>query len=154
VALISDLSSRLGLDNLRTFTKDLLTDRPEPVYDAVLLDSPCSGLGTVGRKSDLRWSKSEDELHQVAELQGQLIRIAARYVRPGGVLVYSTCSVDRGENEEIVGQFLAQNSDFEVSRLDGSIDSTLVTGDGFYRAWPHLHSMAGAFAARLIRGRG
>lgn len=154
VALIGDLVKRLGLSNVALHTVDLLSVKPRAEYDAVLLDAPCSGLGTVGRKSDLRWSKSERELSELSELQGQLISAAARYVRPQGVLVYSTCSVDRDENESVVSGFLSRHSEFEVESLSNLIDPSLCTKDGFYRAWPHRHSMAGAFAARLIRRRG
>jgi 16S rRNA (cytosine967-C5)-methyltransferase len=153
VALIADLVKRLGLSNVRLSTVDLLSAKPQAEYDAVLLDAPCSGLGTVGRKSDLRWSKSECELGELSKLQSQLIAVAARYVRPGGALVYSTCSVDRDENEAVVSEFLSQHPQFKVESLASFIDASLCTKEGFYRAWPHIHSMAGAFAARLIRCR-
>ena len=153
VSLIRDAVHRLGLTNVTSSVRDALSEEgPSPDgADAVLLDAPCSGFGTVGRKVDVRWSKSEETIAELLALQHLLIRKAASLVKPGGWLVYSTCTIDREENEGIIGSFLQEAPDFSIHDLREQLPQTLCTSEGFYRAWPHRHAMAGAFAAVLAR---
>lgn len=153
VALIRDAVSRLGLKNVTCGVRDALSDGnlDTPPADVVLLDAPCSGFGTVGRKVDVKWSKSEDTIAELVTLQDQLMRKAASLVKPGGWLVYSTCTIDRGENEETVARFLKEAPNFSIYNLSTTLPPTLRTPEGFYRAWPHKHHMAGAFGAVLER---
>jgi 16S rRNA (cytosine967-C5)-methyltransferase len=174
VSLVSDMVRRVELDNVAVAVVDALAPRetsivwssggrgeqqseidpriakPPALYDAVLLDAPCSGFGTVGRKVDIRWSKSEQLLQELVTLQAQLLDNAATLVRPGGVLVYSTCTIDRAENEETVASFLSRHPKFSVSPATEVLPAELCTSEGFYRVWPQRHQMAGAFAARLM----
>jgi 16S rRNA (cytosine967-C5)-methyltransferase len=153
VSLIRDAVHRLGLTNVTSSVRDALSEEgPSPDgADAVLLDAPCSGFGTVGRKVDVRWSKSEETIAELLALQHLLIRKAASLVKPGGWLVYSTCTIDREENEGIIGSFLQEAPDFSIHDLREQLPQTLCTSEGFYRTWPHRHAMAGAFAAALVR---
>ncbi len=153
VALIQDVVNMLGLTNVECQVQDLLsgTIRPKIQADAVLLDAPCSGFGTVGRKVDVRWSKSEDTLHELVQIQQEMLNRAAGLVREGGYLVYSTCSIDREENEGVIERFIAEHSDFEVHSVAAQLSATLCTPEGYYRAWPQHHRMAGAFCAVLKR---
>lgn len=155
VGLIREAVRRLGLTNVELGELDLVTARPGDVqcelYEAVLLDVPCSGVGTVGRKIDVRWSVSEQGIAELVGLQGVLIREAAQYVKRGGVLVYSTCSIDRAENEEVVDRFLASVGDFEKVDLAGLLPKDVCTDAGYFRSWPHRHEMMGAFAAMMRR---
>lgn len=153
VSLIRDAVQRLGLTNVTPSVRDALSGESSQLgmADVVLLDAPCSGFGTVGRKIDVRWSKSEETIAELLALQHQMIRKAAALVRPGGWLVYSTCTIDREENEGIIAQFLKEHLNFSVLDLHNQLPETLCTPEGFYRAWPHRHSMAGAFAAALVR---
>jgi 16S rRNA (cytosine967-C5)-methyltransferase len=153
VSLIEDLVARLRLENVTTQLFDLASDSPPPGggWDAVLLDAPCSGFGTVGRKVDARWSKSLENLQELVELQSQLLDRAVQFVKPGGVLVYSTCTIDREENEQSSLAFLERHKDFAIDSVQEIIHPSLCTPEGFYRAWPQHHAMAGAFAARFRR---
>lgn len=153
VSLIKALAKRLDLSNVTVEVSELtVKERAQgESYDAVLLDVPCSGFGTVGRKVDVRWSMTELQLDELVRLQRSLIRAAAELVSVGGVLVYSTCSIDRAENEDVVGAFLQARRDFQCVSLVGSLQNDLCTDEGYFRAWPHRHEMAGAFAAKLRR---
>jgi 16S rRNA (cytosine967-C5)-methyltransferase len=153
VTLIDELVGRLGLKNIVTQCFDLGRETPpmSARCDAVLLDAPCSGFGTVGRKVDARWSKSSENLRELVALQSQLLDRAVQFVKPGGVLVYSTCTIDKEENEQNSLAFLERHSDFVIESLHGELDPGLCTSEGFYRAWPQHHAMAGAFAARFRR---
>lgn len=101
--------------------------------DKVLVDAPCSGLGVIRRKADVRWKKNPDEIAKLPELQFQILNGAAAAVKPGGTLVYSTCTILRRENEEVVEKFLDENPDFRL--YDTKKFLTHETGtDGFFIA--------------------
>lgn len=118
--------------------------------DAVLLDAPCTGTGTLRRHPDGRWRIQPDDLRQLVVLQRQLLDGATGLVRPGGLLVYSTCSLEREENEEQVEAFLARHRDF---RLDpgGAVGSPFLGADGTLSVLPQRNGWDGAFAARFRR---
>lgn len=153
VDLIKELCKRLGVQNVHAEVLEVgnVCNPPGDLFDAVLLDAPCSGSGTVGRKVDVRWSITEERLGELVALQSSLIRAAAEMLKPQGVLVYSTCSIDREENEGVVEAFLQERSDFACVNLRDSLASDLCTQEGFFRAWPQSHAMTGAFAAKLRR---
>jgi 16S rRNA (cytosine967-C5)-methyltransferase len=153
VALVEDIVDRLKLGNVEYRVRDVLgvAVNPEERADVVLLDAPCSGFGTVGRKIDVRWSKSEDILQELTAIQSSMLNRAADLVTPDGCIVYSTCSIDRVENEDVVAEFLAQHAEFSVRSVASLLPPALCTSEGYYRAWPQRHHMAGAFAAVLQR---
>jgi 16S rRNA (cytosine967-C5)-methyltransferase len=136
----------------------IIEDRIENVpveerYDAVLVDAPCSGLGTLREHPEIRWRRTPADLVDFARRQSGILRSAAKHVRPGGRLVYATCTLTRAENDEIVDAFLAESPDFAASD-SGDIDPTLrplLDERGRMRTYPHRHDMAGFFAARLAR---
>lgn len=158
VNLITELATRLGLSNIETEVFEL-SDKDNAVhndvytgsYDAVLLDVPCSGFGTVGRKIDTRWSTSAQDLAALKEKQLAFLQVAARFVSAGGVLVYSTCSIDKAENEEVIDEFLRLRSDFAREALNDVLPGSMCTELGDFRSWPQRHAMTGAFAARLTK---
>ena len=122
-----------------------------PQADRVLLDAPCSGLGVLAKRADLRWQRDEAQLPQLCALQDDLLDAAARLVRPGGLLVYSTCSIEPDENEGRVEAFLQRHSDYQMETVEGSAPDMMTTPAGHLLALPHRHGTDGAFAARLRR---
>ncbi|KAH6786276.1 NOL1/NOP2/sun family protein / antitermination NusB domain-containing protein [Perilla frutescens var. hirtella] len=119
--------------------------------DKVLLDAPCSGLGVLSKRADLRWNRRLEDMEELKILQDELLDSASKLVKPGGVLIYSTCSIDPGENEERIAAFLLRHPEFCVDPADKYVPSHFVTEDGFYSSNPVKHSLDGAFAARLLR---
>jgi len=119
--------------------------------DAVLLDAPCTGTGTFRRHPDGRWRVTEDDLRALATLQAEMLEAAAALVRPGGVLVYSTCSLEREENEERVEAFLAEHTDFEPRPAPGAVPAEVLDAAGRLCVLPQRQGVDGAFAARLGR---
>jgi len=114
--LIAGQAERLGLPNIRTETNDAAAlDRVhgEATMDLVLLDAPCSGFGVIRRKPEIKWTKSPGDVEAIAALQSRLLDTAARLVKPGGTLVYSTCTIERAENENQIAAFLARHPVFE-----------------------------------------
>ena len=118
--------------------------------DAVLLDAPCTGTGTLRRHPDGRWRVTPDDLAALAALQDELLDAAAALVRPGGLLVYSTCSLEPEENEVRVERFLSERSGWSVEAT-GAVDESLRDAAGYLRVLPQRHGVDGAFAARLRR---
>ncbi|MDX1545413.1 MAG: 16S rRNA (cytosine(967)-C(5))-methyltransferase RsmB [Rhodothermales bacterium] len=143
-----------GVTILTTEAADLraLARREEaPQADRVLLDAPCSGLGVLAKRADLRWHRAPEEIGQLARLQDELLDAAAACVRPGGVLVYSTCTIEPDENQARIAPFLERHPAFEVEPAVRWLPEEVVTPEGFMATLPHRHRMDGAFAARLVR---
>ncbi|HLU77735.1 MAG TPA: RsmB/NOP family class I SAM-dependent RNA methyltransferase [Burkholderiales bacterium] len=125
--------------------------------DRVLVDAPCSGLGTLRRNPDLKWRQDERALAELRIKQASILAAAARLVKAGGRLVYATCSFLPEENEEIVADFLATHPSFELVRASVLLESQLEEvpaqpdADGFLRLVPNLHGTDGFYAAALVR---
>jgi 16S rRNA (cytosine967-C5)-methyltransferase len=161
--------ARSGLSNVQTAA--ISNERDERVkrltfkMDRVLVDAPCSGTGTLRRNPDLKWRIKPQELDELVLLQKAILDSAAKMVKPGGRLVYATCSLLQAENEDVAQAFTAANDDFEVlpvaqvlvnvlSKEDGldveAVAAGMCQGD-FLRLWPHVHATDGFFAAIWIR---
>jgi 16S rRNA (cytosine967-C5)-methyltransferase len=143
--------ARLGL-TAEIAIADATTYAAEP-FDAVLLDAPCSATGTIRRHPDVAWSKAEADLVRLAELQARLLDRAAELVRPGGRLVYCTCSLEREEGEAQIAAFLAREPRFgrvPVRPEEVGGRGELIDGNGDLRTLPS-HGLDGFFASRLVR---
>lgn len=115
----------------------------------VLVDAPCSGLGVLAKRADLRWNRSPENLDELVVLQDELLTAASDLVLPGGYLVYSTCTIEPEENEERVTAFLKANDQFVVERVDGLVPDSMVTPEGYYATLPFKHGIDGSFAVRF-----
>ncbi len=124
--------------------------------DSVLLDAPCSGLGTLHRRPDIRWRGTPETVSELSVLQGELLEQAATWVKPGGVLVYATCTLHPQENEGVIQSFLDHHSHWQID--PPSPDSPLTdfsTPQGWMKVWPHRYQMDGFFMVRLkLEARG
>jgi len=154
---------RSGLSNVHPAAiaseNDIRIKRLAGKIDRVLVDAPCSGSGTLRRNPDLKWRFDETELVRVNQVQVNLLRAASRLVKPGGRLVYSTCSLLALENEQVVERFIAEHPQFEVVPANDVLAAQRVEVDVAERfaPWfvmlPHLHGTDGFFAAVLERRR-
>jgi 16S rRNA (cytosine967-C5)-methyltransferase len=152
---LAENAGRLQISCLQTLEGDLLTrDLLAGGFDRVLVDAPCTGLGVLRRNPDIKWKVGPKDFRRLHLLQTELLGQAADLVRPGGVLVYATCTLTPEENEGTVQVFLAEHGDFfrEDGRaiLPQSCDD-VVEKDGSLSTWPHRHGVDGFFAARLRR---
>lgn len=148
--LVVQNAERLGIKIISPVVCDMMDFTGEP-FDRVLLDPPCSGWGTAGKRCDLRWSKSSQDIDNLVKIQTAMIDRASRLVRPGGVLVYSTCTIIRRENDQIVEEFLLRNNQFELESAERLVDPELVSERGFVKTYPAIEGLDGAFCARLVR---
>jgi 16S rRNA (cytosine967-C5)-methyltransferase len=141
---------RLETTNLYPFVGDARNPAIAPV-DAVLIDVPCTGTGTFRRHPDARWRLKISDFAVMSALQKTIIRAAAQVVKPGGLLIYSTCSLEPEENDDQVDSFLAENPSWILEPPpEGSVAPELLDG-GRLRVLPQRHGTDGAFAARLRR---
>jgi 16S rRNA (cytosine967-C5)-methyltransferase len=120
-------------------------------YDGVIVDVPCSNLGVLRRRADARWRIQGKDLERLAEIQLELLEKGAELVRPGGVLVYSTCTLTSEENEMVIDRFLSDHVDFEMGVVPDALPGTFRGESGTVSSLPWKHGVDGAFAARLIR---
>ena len=147
--LIESNARALHLTNVRTLLQDACTigDKYREKADRVLVDAPCSGLGVLRRKLDLRWRKRAEDLQKLPVLQSRILESAAACVRPGGVLVYSTCTMNDGENSQVIQQFLQAHQEFKAENL-GNLCGLSQPGP-FIQLLPQKDELDGFFIARL-----
>ncbi len=148
---------RLGVRNVTPVRGDLTkpgTFRHGQRFDRILVDPPCSGLGTLWRNPDIKWKRKEEEISTFREIQRAILHQVAPRMRKGGSLVYGTCTLTREENEEVVAEFIEEHGGFELEDLRRILPrklEPLIGEDGFFRSLTHRHGMDGFFAARLKR---
>jgi 16S rRNA (cytosine967-C5)-methyltransferase len=151
LATLRATCARLGIDSVDSLVLDATRTLPfaesAPKFDRVLVDAPCSGTGTLRGNPEIKWRLSAGDLTRLVELQLKLLKRGAQMVAPGGRLVYSTCSIEREENEEVVRCFLESNASFRLINPNARLD--LISTDGFVRTFPHKHGCDGFFAAVL-----
>ncbi|MCE2391041.1 MAG: 16S rRNA (cytosine(967)-C(5))-methyltransferase RsmB [Proteobacteria bacterium] len=157
LSLIHRQLKRLGQDNVRVLQRDVRQGfdlRGRTHYRRILVDAPCSGLGTLQRNPDARWRLRPQDIEHSAELAGELLRSAARYVEPGGVLVYSVCTSTPEETDQVVERFTRKAAEFSVDDPRPWLPPEaheMVGPDSALRTWPHRHRCDGFFAVRLRR---
>ena len=170
--LIARATRRLGLSGIHTLERDasrVLADLPTAwlealegvrdlparnvLFDRALVDAPCTGLGTLRRNPDARWRLAPGAPAELARIQLSILKRTATVLRPGGHLVYSTCTLTQEENEDVVQTFLRDTPSFRVAVRDELADEVrdVIGDDGFLRCLPHLHGTDGFFAAALVR---
>jgi 16S rRNA (cytosine967-C5)-methyltransferase len=159
--LIEDLAKRLGITIIQPRCGDAreLPDVADGSCHKVLVDAPCSGLGVIRRRADMRWHKKEEEINELPQLQLAILERAAQAVAPGGSLVYSTCTIEPEENFEVVKAFRAKHPEFISVSLTEELPFVLEdSGDlrqsekGILQILPHKHGMDGFFLAKFRRG--
>jgi 16S rRNA (cytosine967-C5)-methyltransferase len=175
LGLVARGARRLGLDRILTLERDASqplsdlpglppagtddsnrTDAPDNAganFDRILVDAPCSGLGTLRRHPDARWRVRPEDPLELRALQLSILHRSADLLKPGGLLVYSTCTLLPEENEDVVRSFVDARSDFRVAECKSAPEhlATLLDAEGFMRCLPHIHGMDGFFAAPLER---
>ena len=153
---LKELAARLGVAIVETRTGDAVADIITPFiesFDRILVDAPCSGLGTLRRNPEIKWRTQASDITLLAAIQKKILNRAVGYLRPGGSLVYSVCTVMPEENEMVVEDFLRHNRDFKLAPLPESIDRGLIDDKGFFRTSPGRHGTDGFFAALLVKAR-
>lgn len=150
LSLIKSGAERLGLENITVGVRDASVPPPADMcgrYDKVICDVPCSGLGILGKKPDIRY-RDKESLSELPELQYSILRASAEYVKVGGVLVYSTCTLNLAENEDVISRFLSENGDFLPTDFSAGC---LSSHRGMLTTLPYKHGTDGFFICKLTR---
>lgn len=150
---IEQNARRLNLSMIRTLIGD---SREYPQFrqmaDRVLLDVPCSGLGTLHKRPDIRWQQTPEKISELTKLQLELLEAGSKWVKPNGCLVYSTCTINPAENGAIATQFLENNPDWQITKpRENSPAHSFLSAKGWIEVLPHKHNMDGFFMVKFQR---
>lgn len=148
---VQENCDRLGLKSIKIQTADSRKlSQFKGIGDRVLLDVPCSGLGTLHKRPDIRWRQTAEKIKEITQLQQELLENSATWVKKGGVLVYATCTINKAENEDIIEQFLEKNPQWEIEKPSFKIPYVnLVESEKWMKIWPHKYNMDGFFMVKL-----
>lgn len=155
IKLITANATRLGITIIKTKVHDArkLHEEIDEQFDAILLDAPCSGLGVIRRKPDIKWTKTAKEIDVLVEIQKELLQKVSLMLKPGGTLVYSTCTTEVRENQEQVHHFLANHPDFSWlpfhDLLSEDVKENAILQEGWLQILPHHFGTDGFFIAKL-----
>jgi 16S rRNA (cytosine967-C5)-methyltransferase len=147
---VQENAQRLQLNSISLHTIDSSSTQFPQDADRVLVDAPCSGNGTLHKRPDLRWRQTPEQIPTLVALQTKILNQSASWVKPGGTLVYATCTINPRENEAIIQDFLLKHPNWRIDPPDGdSWLNAFTSPEGWLKIWPHQQSMDGFFMVRL-----
>ena len=139
---------RHNYKNIDWYVADASKDE-YPTYKKILIDVPCSGTGVIGRRPDIKWRLKECDIKKMSVLQKSILANMSKYLEPGGKIVYSTCSLEKEENEDVINNFLADRKDFKLVVSNSLLPDNWITSNGFMITFPNNTKTDGLFAAVL-----
>ena len=148
IRIMDENIERMGYRSVCPLAGDATDFPTSEQFDLVLADVPCSGLGVLSKKPDIKWKREREDIYELVKLQRQILEHAALLVKPGGALVYSTCTTEPEENTENIAWMLENHSEFHLVPAEKYLPKEVCT-DGMMQTFPFLHKIDGAFAARL-----
>ncbi len=156
LAKVSEHLHRMKLqDKISLIEHDALTfeTTDESLYDRIYLDAPCSGLGLIRRKPEIKYRKTQEDIVSLVQVQMKMLHHLISLLKPGGMLIYSTCTLSLEENEQLIRKFCQINDNVSVLPIteDEGLPSKIITPEGFVRVWPHQFETDGFFIGRLMK---
>lgn len=155
LADLEENCARQGIGIVKTVASDALELDPAKLglFDRVLVDAPCTGFGTLRRNPDIKWQRSPKDPYRFGRIQKDLLAHATKFVRPGGCLVYATCTLFREENEDVAATLVAEERGWDVLSAASDLPESCASmaEEGYLRTWPHRDDMDGFFAAKWRR---
>lgn len=149
---------RIGIKNVKTIHDDISNPVSKELKidligkaDKILVDAPCSGLGVLSKKPDIKWKREFEDINKLKDLQIEILECSVKYLKPEGSIIYSTCTTEAEENTEVVKNFLNSHPEFFIENAGGFVSENVVNTDGCIEVFPHTHNIDGAFSARLTR---
>ena len=147
-SIVQQNCKRLGFDNYFLMQSDSIYPAFKPNFDKILIDAPCSGLGTIQKNPDIKWRRNQNEIEDFQKLQINILNSVSKLVKRNGYVIYSTCTINREENEDVIEKFLKHNKLFSLVPPKDSFKK-FVKNENYLRTFPHIHKMDGSFAAIL-----
>lgn len=152
--LVEKTAQRLGINIIETKVNDATKiNEKEEKYDKILLDVPCLGIGVIRRKPDIKWQRKQEDIVEITKIQEQILETCSKYLKKGGELVYSTCSILEDENVKMIEKFLEKNVDFKTSKIEINKDNHFykcMEKDGYIKVYPSC-STDGFFICKLTK---
>ena len=158
LGLIKENAKRLGIKIIETKSSDA-SKRDESLVDIadyLLIDAPCSGFGLIRRKPEIKWNRKEEDINELVNIQYQILNNAKDYLKVGGTLIYSTCTIENDENINMINKFLDENKNFKLVNIEGNLenkDDITTLKDGYFQLYPHIHGTDGFFIGKMIKER-
>ena len=154
IRIIRDNSVRLGTSIVKPelFNALVFDTNLKEKADKVLVDAPCTGLGILRRKPEIKWNKEIQDLKSITDTQKAILNCSAGYVKPGGILVYSTCTINKEENDDVIDAFLQKNADFELQNISDLLPKNLKNNNlrnGCIQTYPNINGIDGFFIAKM-----
>lgn len=158
IKLINENANRLGINIIETGISNALEIDKSLINkaDYVLVDAPCSGLGLIRRKPEIKINKEEKHIKDLANIQMEILNNAKEYLKVGGALVYSTCTIEKEENINLIKKFLEKNSNFKLVNIEDKIKERQnldTLEEGYIQLYPHIHNTDGFFISKIIKER-
>lgn len=154
---VNEHLQRMYLDErVTTYVADAskFVPKDNELYDIIYLDAPCSGLGLMRRKPEIKYEKTRRDIIQLSKIQENLLDHMATLLKPGGTLVYSTCTLTQLENETVLTRFLEKHKEFSIDPIKATeVPGDILTSQGFVRIWPHQYHTDGFFIGRLTKSQ-
>jgi 16S rRNA (cytosine967-C5)-methyltransferase len=152
--LVENNANRLGIDIIETETFDAIKLDKNLIgkVDYCIIDAPCSGLGIIRRRPEIKWNRIEKDIEELKNIQWEILNNAKDYLKIGGIMVYSTCTISKGENENMVEKFLLENKEFQLVDFYDKFDSKeniSNSREGHIQLFPHIHNTDGFFISKL-----
>lgn len=154
LSLIEKEKARLGISNIKVEAYDatIMDESLKEKADFIIADVPCSGLGIIRRKPEIKYNRTEEEIKEISKIQLKILINAAGYMKKGGKLVYSTCTTNKEENLDIVMEFLKHHKDFALEGFSDIVNHDFPdAAKGYIEIYPHVHGMDGFFIAKIKR---
>lgn len=149
---------RLGVKNIVLIHDDICEPKTKELKEAligkadkILVDAPCSGLGVLSKKPDIKWKRELEDIFKLQKLQLEILEKSLKYLKPEGAIIYSTCTTETEENMDVINLFLNAHPEFYIADARKFVDDRVVNRDGCIELLPHVHKIDGAFSARLER---
>lgn len=158
IKLVEENAKRLGVDIIEAFVDDAtkFNKSLENIADYVLVDAPCSGFGLIRRKPEIKWYRNEEDILELVKIQKNILNNAKRYLKVGGILIYSTCTIEKDENINMINEFIKENDNFKLVGFEGlvkGLENEESIKHGFIQLFPHIHNTDGFFIAKMIKER-
>ncbi len=148
---IKENCKRLGISCVKKIFANAVEFSSDTEYDRILIDAPCSNTGVFGKRFDARYKKTEKDIKNLAEIQYSILLNVSKYLKKGGVLVYSTCSIEPEENELLIKRFIKENKNYNFDEIMPYLPLKSEKDDGFIQILPSKHNIEGFFIARIKR---
>lgn len=158
IKLIDENAKRLSIKIIETAISDA-TKRDEylvNIADYILVDAPCSGFGLIRRKPEIKWNRKENDIKELVNIQSNILDNVKDYLKIDGILVYSTCTIEKDENYNLIETFLEQNKNFKLMSIEDKLwnkEKLDTLNDGYIQLFPHIHNTDGFFIAKMRKER-